>query len=244
MIKKAMILHLVTPWQFIVEKLYVWVKWAPNLADFAAAFCSLRTHARQGSRALISCSLIVAMPCEAQELVSGNCLSNPSAKLHTRFLPHITISYNYSKRPSKGLDEVGGEATWKVRSLPLWRHRCHVRKREYTSNGAASGHHSAAEGLPKRPPAFAGDHSCNHTPSEGRCGPNPRAYELPTVCQSPSGHLLKADPSWVYSVEDCTRNRYHRPHADICEYYSQMPYGGVHPRVCSAGHGGNLPANL
>jgi hypothetical protein len=27
----------------------VWVKWAPNLVAFAAAFCSLRTHARQGS---------------------------------------------------------------------------------------------------------------------------------------------------------------------------------------------------
>jgi hypothetical protein len=26
----------------------IWVKWPPNLASFAAAFCSLRTHARQG----------------------------------------------------------------------------------------------------------------------------------------------------------------------------------------------------
>ena len=27
----------------------IWVKWAPNLVAFAAAFCSLRTNARQGS---------------------------------------------------------------------------------------------------------------------------------------------------------------------------------------------------
>jgi len=33
------------------EKVIIWVKWAPNLASFAAAFCSLRTHARQGSTA-------------------------------------------------------------------------------------------------------------------------------------------------------------------------------------------------
>ncbi len=31
------------------ENLYIRVKWAPNLAFFAAAFCDLFTHARQGS---------------------------------------------------------------------------------------------------------------------------------------------------------------------------------------------------
>jgi hypothetical protein len=31
------------------SNLYIRVKWAPNLAVFAAAFCSFRTHARQGS---------------------------------------------------------------------------------------------------------------------------------------------------------------------------------------------------
>jgi hypothetical protein len=30
------------------EKVIIWVKWAPNLATFATAFCPLRTHARQG----------------------------------------------------------------------------------------------------------------------------------------------------------------------------------------------------
>jgi hypothetical protein len=30
------------------ENVTIWVKWAPNLASFAAAFCALRTHARQG----------------------------------------------------------------------------------------------------------------------------------------------------------------------------------------------------
>jgi hypothetical protein len=33
---------------------------------------TLRTHARQGSRALISCSPVAVMPCEAQELMSGS----------------------------------------------------------------------------------------------------------------------------------------------------------------------------
>ena len=31
----------------------IWVKWAPNLASFAAAFCSLRTRARQCGRVLV-----------------------------------------------------------------------------------------------------------------------------------------------------------------------------------------------
>jgi hypothetical protein len=44
------------------------------------------------------------------------------------------------------------------------------------------------------------------------------------VCQSPSDRLLEADASWVYSVEDCIRNRDHRPYADTCEYYSRVPH--------------------
>jgi hypothetical protein len=35
--------------QHNAENLYLWVKWPLNLAVFVAAFCSLRTHARQGS---------------------------------------------------------------------------------------------------------------------------------------------------------------------------------------------------
>jgi hypothetical protein len=35
-------------WLEHAENVTIWVTWPPNLASFAAAFCILRTHARQG----------------------------------------------------------------------------------------------------------------------------------------------------------------------------------------------------
>jgi hypothetical protein len=77
------------------EKVIICVKWAPNLATFAAAFSS---HARQGSNSesQVVESLAVGFPALALAIVSGYDLS-PTV------VPHKVTSYQLERPISRAL---------------------------------------------------------------------------------------------------------------------------------------------
>ncbi len=77
---------------FFSENLYIWVKWALNLAVFAAAFCVPCTHARQGSN---SESLPVSQSQNGSTFGPGT----PFWTFMRSLSPSLSVDFTVQQRP-------------------------------------------------------------------------------------------------------------------------------------------------